>query len=118
MAKTTRKIGQTSGKALTQPPPQGVAEDEPQVELEEEEMDAETLRTTLIVLQEELATLKANQENVVDAMVLQKMEIDWQCRELNERQADMDRWQRDATATLEEAIQLARGQPAPTSQPD
>ncbi|XP_062099895.1 uncharacterized protein LOC133805752 [Humulus lupulus] len=96
------------------PPPQGVVEDKPQVELEEEEVDAETLRTTLIVLQEELATLKANKENVVETMVLQQMES----RELNERKADMDRRQRDATTALEASIQLARGQPAPTSQPN
>ncbi|XP_062093613.1 transcriptional activator ptaB-like [Humulus lupulus] len=88
MAKTTRKTGQTFGTAPTQPHPQGVAEDEPQVELEDEKMDAETLTTNLIVLQEELANSWANQEN------------------------------RDATAALEAAIQLARGQHAPTSQPD
>ena len=76
MAKTTRKTGQTSGNVPDQPPPQGVAEDEPQVEMEEEEMDAETLRTTLIVLQEELANLRANQENVAETMVLQQREID------------------------------------------
>ncbi|XP_062085412.1 uncharacterized protein LOC133791504 [Humulus lupulus] len=95
MAKTTRKTGQTSGNAPTHPPPQGVVEDETQVELEEEEMDYETLRTTLI-----------------------QREIDRQHQELNEQQADMDRRQRDATAALEEAIQLARGQPAPASQLD
>ncbi|XP_062114258.1 glutenin, low molecular weight subunit-like [Humulus lupulus] len=48
MAKTTRKTGQTSGNVPNQPLPQGVAEDEPQVELEEEDMDSETLQTSLI----------------------------------------------------------------------
>ena len=76
MEKTTRKVGQTSGNMPNQPPPQDVAEDEPQVELEEEDMDYETLRTTLIVLQDELANLRANQENVAETMVLQQREID------------------------------------------
>ncbi|XP_062118974.1 transcriptional activator ptaB-like [Humulus lupulus] len=69
-------------------------------------------------MQEELATLSANQDNVVETMVLQQREIDWQRRELNEWQANMDCWQRDATIALEVAIQLARGQLAPTSQPN
>ncbi|XP_062086072.1 uncharacterized protein LOC133792170 [Humulus lupulus] len=51
-------------------------------------------------------------------MALQQREVDHQRQELNEWQADMDRRQRDATAALEAVIQLARGQPAPTSQPD
>ncbi|XP_062105035.1 uncharacterized protein LOC133816690 [Humulus lupulus] len=51
-------------------------------------------------------------------MALQQREIECQHQELNKRQADMDRRQRDATVTLEVAIQLARGQPAPNSQPD
>ncbi|XP_062085590.1 uncharacterized protein LOC133791688 [Humulus lupulus] len=92
------------------------------MELEEEEMDVGTLRKTLGVLQDELATLNANKENVAEIMVMQQMELDWKRRELNERQADMDCWQRDATSTLQATIQLARGQPpvppAPTSQPD
>ena len=46
------------------------------MELEEEEMDSETLRSTLIVLQEELANLRANQENVAETMALQQREID------------------------------------------
>ncbi|XP_062100762.1 uncharacterized protein LOC133806682 [Humulus lupulus] len=81
-------------------------------------MDSKTLRTTLSVLHEELANLRANQENVAETMALQQREIDCQRQELNERQADMDRQQRDTTAALEASIQLARGQPAPTSQPD
>ncbi|XP_062119176.1 uncharacterized protein LOC133832914 [Humulus lupulus] len=95
MAKTTRRAGKTSGNMPNQPPPQGVEEDEPQVELEEKEMDSETLQTTLI-----------------------QREIGKHCQELNEGQADMDRRQRDATASLEVAIQLARGQPVPASQLD
>ena len=67
---TTRKAGQTSRNMPNQPPPQDVAEDEPRVELEEGEMDVETLRTTLIVLQEELANLRANQENVAETMLM------------------------------------------------
>ncbi|XP_062093479.1 glutenin, low molecular weight subunit-like [Humulus lupulus] len=51
-------------------------------------------------------------------MVLQQREIDRQRQKLNERQADMDRRQRDVTAALEAAIQLAHGQPAPASQLD
>ena len=78
MAKTSRKTGQASGAAPTQPLPPNMAGDEPQVEFKEEEMDSETLRTTLIVLQEELANLRANQENVAETMVLQQREIDQQ----------------------------------------
>ncbi|XP_062113713.1 transcriptional activator ptaB-like [Humulus lupulus] len=81
-------------------------------------MDAETLRAALIVLQEELANLRANQENVVGTMVLQQREIDRQRQELNDQQANIDRRQRDDTAALVTAIQLARGQLAPASQPN
>ena len=60
------------------------------MEFEEEEMDSETLRMTLIVLQEELSNLRANQENVAKTMALQQREIDRQRQELNEQQADID----------------------------
>ena len=58
-------MGQTSGATSTQPPPQNMAEDEPQ-------LDFGTLRTTLIVLQEELPNLRANKENVAEMMRFNK----------------------------------------------
>ncbi|XP_062099125.1 uncharacterized protein LOC133805034 [Humulus lupulus] len=118
MAKTSKRAGQTSGTASTQPPPPNVAENEPHLDFEEEEMDSETLRTTLSVLQDELANLRANQENAAETLVLQQREIECQRQELNERKAYMDHRQRDATAALEAAIQLAQGQVALASQPD
>ena len=71
MAKTSRKTGQTSSTASTQPPPPNVAENEPHLDFEEEEMDSETLRATLGVLQDELANLRANQENAAETLAQQ-----------------------------------------------
>ena len=76
------------------------------------------LRATLGVLQDELANLRVNQENAAETLALQQREIERQRQELNERQTDMDRRQRDATTALEAAIQLAQGHATPASQPD
>ena len=114
MAKTSKKTGQAAGAASSQPPPPNVAEDEPHLEFDEEELDSETLKATLGVLQDELA----NQENAAEIMASQQREIERQFQELSERQAEMDRRQRDAMAALEVAIQLDRSQAAPASQPD
>ena len=116
MAKTSKRVEQAAGDASSQPPPLNVAENEPHLNFEEEEMDSETLRTTLSVLQDELANLRANQENAAETLALQQREIERQRQELNEQQANMDRRQRDATTALEAAIQLARGQAVPASQ--
>ncbi|XP_062103451.1 RNA polymerase II degradation factor 1-like [Humulus lupulus] len=54
MAKTSRKAGQTgqtSESMPNQPPPQSVAEDEPQVELEEEDLRTTLIRDTTIALE-------------------------------------------------------------------
>ena len=67
MAKTTKKTGQAVA-ALSQPSPPNVAEDEPHLEFDEEELDSETLKTTLGVLQDELAALRANQESAAEIM--------------------------------------------------
>ena len=75
MAETSKKAGQTAGATSSQPPPPNVAENEPHLEFEEEELDSETLRATLGVLQDELANLRANQENVAETMALQQREI-------------------------------------------
>ncbi|XP_062099633.1 uncharacterized protein LOC133805462 [Humulus lupulus] len=118
MGKTSKKTGQTAGAAPSQPPLPNVAKNEPHLEFEEEELDSETLRATLGVLQNELANLRANQENVAETMSMQQREIECQCQELSEWQADMDRRQRDDMVALEAAIQLAQSQTAPASQPD
>ena len=50
MAKNSRRAvqtGQTSESMPNQPPPQDVAEDEPHVELEEEEMDVEIIASQI-----------------------------------------------------------------------
>ena len=70
MAKTTKKTGQAAA-APSQPPPSNVAENEPHLEFDEEEVDSETLKTTLGVLQDELATLRANQESATEIMASQ-----------------------------------------------
>ena len=119
MAKTTKKAGQAVGAAPSQsPPPPNVTEDEPHLEFDEEELDSETLRNTLGVLQDELANLRASQESAAEIMARQQQEIERQCLELSERQAEMDRCQREAMAALEAALQLARNQAALASQPD
>ena len=59
MAKTSKKTGQAAGAAPSQPPPPNVAENEPHLEFEEEELDSKTLRAMLGVLQDELANLRA-----------------------------------------------------------
>ena len=59
MAKTTKKTGQAAATP-SQPPPPNVDEDKPHLEFDEEELDSETLKTTLGVLQDELAALRAN----------------------------------------------------------
>ena len=69
MEKTTKKTGYAV-TAPSQPPPPNVAEDEPHLEFDEEELDSETLKTTLGVLQDELANLRANQENAAEIMAL------------------------------------------------
>ena len=120
MAKTTKKTGQAASAAPSQPPPPppNVTEDEPHLEFDEEELDSETLRNTLGVLQDELASLRASQESAAEIMAWQQQEIERQRLELSERQAEMDRCQREAMAALEAALQLARNQAAPASQPD
>ena len=45
MAKTTKKTGQAAAAASSQPPPPNVAEDEPHLEFDEEEMDDATLKS-------------------------------------------------------------------------
>ena len=118
MAKTSKKAGQTVGTAPSQPPPPNVAENEQHLEFDEEELDSETLRAMLGVLQDELANLRANQENAAEIMASQQREIEHKRQELSERQAEMDPRQRDAMAALEAAIKLARNQAALASQPD
>ena len=120
MAKTTKKTGQAAGAAPSHPPPPppNVAEDEPHLEFDEEEMDSETLKNTLGVLQDELANLRASQESASEIMAQQQQEIERQRLELSERQAEMDRHKREAMAALEAALQLARNQAAPASQPN
>ena len=49
-----------------------MAEDEPQLDFEEEEMDDATLKSTLGALQEELASLRANQETAAEVMARQQ----------------------------------------------
>ena len=85
MAKTSKKTRQGAGAAPSQPPPPNVAENEPHLEFEEEELDSETLRATLGVLQDELANLRANQENATETMALQQREIERQRQELIEK---------------------------------
>ena len=65
-----------------------------------------------------MAAPRANQESATEIMASQPREIERQRQELSERQAEMDRRQRDAMAALEAALQLARNQAAPASQPD
>ena len=60
MAKTSRRTGQAADAAPSQPPPSNMAENEPHLEFDEEELDSETLRTTLGALQDELANLVKN----------------------------------------------------------
>ena len=110
MAKTTKKTGQAAGVAPSHPPPPSpnVIEDEPHLELDEEEMDSETLRNTLGVLQDELANLRARQESAAEIMARQQQEIERQRLELSERQVEMDRRQREAMAALEVAQHLDR----------
>ena len=67
MAKTTKKTRQAAA-APPQPPPPKMAEDEPHLEFDEEEVDSEALNTTLGVLQDELAALRANQESAAEIM--------------------------------------------------
>ncbi|XP_062080684.1 glutenin, low molecular weight subunit-like [Humulus lupulus] len=118
MAKTSKKAGQVVGATSSQSPPPNVAENQPYFHFEQEEMDYETLRATLGVLQDELASLRANQENTAETLALQQREIERQRQELNERQTEMDRRHRDATTALEAAIHFTRGHAAPASQPD
>ena len=68
MEKTSKKAGQTAGAAPSQPPPPNVAEDEPHLEFDEEEMDDVTLYRTLGALHEELANLRAGQESAAEIM--------------------------------------------------
>ncbi|XP_062093787.1 RNA polymerase II degradation factor 1-like [Humulus lupulus] len=122
MAKAGKKAAQTAAAAPSNPPPPpppaSMAEDEPQLDFEEEEMDDATLRSTLGTLQEELASLRANQETAAEAMARQQQELDHQRAELSERQAEVDRRQTEAMAALEAALLLARNQAAPASQPN
>ena len=76
MAKTTKKTGQAAGAAPSQPPPPpNTAENEPHLEFDEEELDSETLRNTLGVLQDELANMRASQESTAETMARQQQEI-------------------------------------------
>ena len=121
MAKAGKKTGQATAAAPSNPPPPppaSMAEDEPQLDFEEEEMDDATLKSTLGALQEELASLRASQETAAEVMARQQQEIEWQRAELSERQAEVDRRQSEAMAAFEAALQLARNQAAPASQPD
>ena len=92
-----------------------IAEEDPQVYLGEEEMDAEDFRNLMAAMQVELAALRANQENVAETVFLQQGEIDKQ-KELEERQVELERQQREATMALEAALQLARVAQAATQQ--
>ena len=85
MAETSKKVGQAAGAASSQPPPPNVVENEPHLEFEELELDTETLRATLGVLQDELANLRANQENATETMALQQREIEHKRQKLSER---------------------------------
>ena len=86
MAKTTKKTGQAASAAPSQPPPPpNVTEDEPHLEFDEEELDIETLKNTLGVLQDELANLRASQETAAEVMARQQQEIERQRLELSER---------------------------------
>ena len=119
MVKAGKKAAQTAAAALSNPPPPpppaSMAEDEPQLDFEEEEMDDATLRSTLGTLQEELANLRASQEIASEIMTRQQQEIERQRAELSERQAEMDRRQSKAMAALQAGLQLARNQAAPAS---
>ena len=55
-----------------------MAKNEPHLEFDEEELDSEMLRAMLGVLQDELANLRANQENASETMALQQSEIERQ----------------------------------------
>ena len=76
MAKATKKTGQATTAAPSNPPPPpppaSVAEDEPHLDFEEEEMDDATLKSTLGALQEELANLRASQEIAAEVMAWQQ----------------------------------------------
>ena len=74
MAKTTKKTRQAASVAPSQPPPPppNMAENEPHLEFDEEELDFETLRNTLGVLQDELAILRASQESAAETMARQQ----------------------------------------------
>ena len=67
MAKTTKKTRQAAA-APPQPPPPKMAEDEPHLEFDEEEVDSEALKKTLGELQDELAALRANQKSAAEIM--------------------------------------------------
>lgn len=47
-----------------------MAEGKPQVDLGEEEMGAETIKNVMTIMQDELATLRTNQETVAETIVL------------------------------------------------
>ena len=65
MVKGQRRAVQTSGYHH-QPPQPEMAEGEPQVDLGEEEMDVETFKNVMTVMQEELVALRTNQETVIE----------------------------------------------------
>lgn len=70
----------------------------------EEEIDAENFKNLVAAMQVEINTLRANQKNVAQTMLVKKWEIERQKLELEERQAEVERRQREATITLEAAV--------------
>ena len=75
---------QTSEDPQSHPPQPEMAKGEPQVDLGEEEMDVESLRIIMGVMQDELDAQRANQETMPETIVLQKEDTKKLKRELRE----------------------------------
>ena len=73
MAKGQRRAAQPSEEPQNQ---HEMPEGEPQVDLGEEEMDAESFKNLIAAMNVEKAALRANQENMAETTLLQQRKID------------------------------------------
>ena len=76
--KVTRKGSQADGTANPPNPenPPQVPEEEPRVDLGEEEMDAATLRNLMATMQVKMNHLRADHSNITQTVLMQQREME------------------------------------------
>ena len=79
MAKGGKRAAQPSEGPQNQPE---VPKGEPRVDLGEEDMDPDAMKNLIATMQEEINTLRSNQDNVAETLILQQREMKRQRQEL------------------------------------